>query len=175
MPDFMREDQEALARMVEQASAANEQFDRLAATLSGPLAEAELDHQQNLQRMTELGIEAGRSTSEIDALKKAETERYNEQRLAIEATLNPMEQLLAAQQAELGMLGMGNTEREMMNALRAQGIDLLGDEARFRPPRVRDIAGALEVPETEIRRLLKLAARLGRVDQIARTPPHTTS
>lgn len=130
MPDFMREDQEALARMVEQAAAANEQFDRLAATLSGPLAEAEFEHQQNLQRMTELGIEAGRSTTEIDALKKAETERYNEQRQAIEATLNPMQQLLDAQQAELDMLGLGNTEREMMNALRAQGIDLLGEEAQ---------------------------------------------
>ena len=130
MPDFMREDQDALARMVEQASAANEQFERLAATLSGPLAEAEFDHQQNLQRMTELGVEAGRGSAEIDALLQQETARYNEQRQAIEATLNPMEQLLAAQQAELGMLGLGNTEREMMNALRAQGIDLLGDEAR---------------------------------------------
>lgn len=130
MPDFMREDQDALARMVEQASAANEQFERLAATLGGPLAEAEFEHQQNLERMTELGIEAGRSTSEIDALKKAETERYNEQRQAIEGTLNPMQALLEAQQAELDMLGLGNTEREMMNALRAQGIDLLGDEAR---------------------------------------------
>jgi hypothetical protein len=130
MPNFMREDQEALARMVEQASAANEQFERLAATLSGPLSEAEFEHQQNLQRMTELGIEAGRGSAEIDALLQQETARYNEQRQAIEATLNPMEQLLAAQQAELGMLGLGNTEREMMNALRAQGIDLLSDEAR---------------------------------------------
>lgn len=130
MPDFMREDQDALARMVEQASAANEQFERLAATLGGPLAEAEFEHQQSLQRMTELGIEAGRSTAEIDALKQKETERYNEQRAAIEATLNPMQQLLDAQQAELDMLGLGNTERQMMNALRAQGIDLLGDEAR---------------------------------------------
>lgn len=130
MPDFGREDLENLQRMVAETSAADEALQRMAATLSGPLAEAEFEHQQNLQRMTELGIEAGRSTSEIDALKKAETERYNEQRQAIEATLNPMEQLLAAQQAEFGMLGLGNTEREMMNALRAQGIDLLGDEAR---------------------------------------------
>jgi selenocysteine-specific elongation factor len=39
---------------------------------------------------------------------------------------------------------------------------------RFRPPRVRDIAGALGQDESDIRRLLKLAARLGRVDEIAR-------
>ena len=45
---------------------------------------------------------------------------------------------------------------------------LLAGEARFRPPRVRDIAAELDLPEFEIRRLLKLSARLGRVDQIAR-------
>jgi selenocysteine-specific elongation factor len=44
---------------------------------------------------------------------------------------------------------------------------LLGGEARFRPPRVRDIAGVLVRPEQDIRRLLKLASRLGRVDQVA--------
>jgi selenocysteine-specific elongation factor len=44
---------------------------------------------------------------------------------------------------------------------------LLGGEARFRPPRVRDIAAVLVRPEEDIRRLLKLVARLGRVDQVA--------
>ena len=44
---------------------------------------------------------------------------------------------------------------------------LLGGEARFRPPRVRDIAEMLERPEGDVRRLLKLAGRLGRVDQVA--------
>jgi selenocysteine-specific elongation factor len=44
---------------------------------------------------------------------------------------------------------------------------LLGGEARFRPPRVRDIAAVLVRPEEDIRRLLKLASRLGRVDQVA--------
>jgi selenocysteine-specific elongation factor len=44
---------------------------------------------------------------------------------------------------------------------------LLGGEARFRPPRVRDIAAVLVRPEEDIRRLLRLASRLGRVDQVA--------
>lgn len=43
----------------------------------------------------------------------------------------------------------------------------LGAAARFRPPRVRDFAGELGLDEREIRRVLKLCARLGRVDQIA--------
>ena len=44
--------------------------------------------------------------------------------------------------------------------------DLAGT-ARFRPPRVRDFAGSLGVDEREVRRVLKLCGRLGRVDQIA--------
>jgi selenocysteine-specific elongation factor len=47
---------------------------------------------------------------------------------------------------------------------------MLGAAERFRPPRVRDIAVAIEAPEAEIRRLLKLVARMGQVDEIV--PDH---
>jgi selenocysteine-specific elongation factor len=44
---------------------------------------------------------------------------------------------------------------------------LLGGEARFRPPRVRDIATTTGRLERDVRRLLKLAGRMGRVDEVA--------
>ena len=44
---------------------------------------------------------------------------------------------------------------------------LLAGNERFRPPRVRDIAGILNAAEPDIRRLLKLSGRIGRVDEIA--------
>jgi selenocysteine-specific elongation factor len=44
---------------------------------------------------------------------------------------------------------------------------MLGGPERFRPPRVRDIAGLLGRLEPDIRRLLKLAGRLGRADEVA--------
>jgi selenocysteine-specific elongation factor len=44
---------------------------------------------------------------------------------------------------------------------------LLGAAERYRPPRVRDIANALGAPEADVRRLLKLLGRLGKVDEIA--------
>ena len=44
---------------------------------------------------------------------------------------------------------------------------LLGGAARFRPPRVRDIAAATGRVEREVRRLLKLAGRMGWADEIA--------
>ncbi len=46
-------------------------------------------------------------------------------------------------------------------------LPLLGGEARFRPPRVRDMAQDLVCDEADIRRILRMAARQGRVDQIA--------
>jgi selenocysteine-specific elongation factor len=51
-------------------------------------------------------------------------------------------------------------------ALWARITPLLAGSERFRPPRLRDVAAALRRPEAEIRRLLKLAARLGRVDEV---------
>jgi selenocysteine-specific elongation factor len=44
---------------------------------------------------------------------------------------------------------------------------LLGGQERFRPPRVRDIAGVLGAREGDVRRLLKLLGRMGKVDEVA--------
>ena len=44
---------------------------------------------------------------------------------------------------------------------------LIGGTERFRPPRVRDIAGVLAVREADIRRLLKLLGRMGKTDEVA--------
>ena len=52
-------------------------------------------------------------------------------------------------------------------ALWSSVTPLLGDEARYRPPRVRDIAGVLARPEAEIRQLLKGVARMGLVDEVS--------
>jgi selenocysteine-specific elongation factor len=52
-------------------------------------------------------------------------------------------------------------------ALWAEIVPQLGGLARFCPPRTRDIAQTLARSENSIRRLLKLVARLGRVDEVA--------
>ena len=44
---------------------------------------------------------------------------------------------------------------------------LIADRERFRPPRVRDIAGMIGIGETDVRRLFKLLGRLGKVDEVA--------
>lgn len=52
-------------------------------------------------------------------------------------------------------------------AIWAEAAPLLGGEARFRPPRVRDVGEALGESEAEVRQTMKLASRLGRVDEVA--------
>ncbi len=48
------------------------------------------------------------------------------------------------------------------------GIEpLLGGAERFRPPRVREIAAFLTIPEPQTRRLLKLGGRMGKVHEVA--------
>lgn len=130
MPDFLDEDRRALERMIAETERADEAFSRWAATLAGPVAEAEYQHQQNLREIEALGRQAGRSAGEVVDLKTAETRRYHEQRKEIEASLNPMRQLLDSYAAEIDAMGRGNAERAVMNELRRQGIDLASKEAQ---------------------------------------------
>lgn len=55
---------------------------------------------------------------------------------------------------------------EAEEALYDEILPHLTGETRFRPPRVRDFSDMLGVAEPDVRRMLKRAARLGRVDEI---------
>lgn len=52
-------------------------------------------------------------------------------------------------------------------ALWARIRPLISGAERFRPPRVRDIAGLLDVGEGHVRHLLKLLSRAGQLDEVA--------
>ncbi|MBO9715422.1 MAG: selenocysteine-specific translation elongation factor [Pseudoxanthomonas sp.] len=99
-------------------------------------------------------------------------------RLTLQPRL-PKEVFLAWLQGEAGARRIvldGAFVRLPSHEVRMTGVDealwariqpqLLG-EHRFRPPRVRDFAGEFAIDEREVRRVLKLAQRLGRVDRIA--------
>ncbi len=75
--------------------------------------------------------------------------------------------LLRLDGAWLRLRGHEVTMSDADEALWQRIAPLLGGDARFRPPRVRDIAGLLDEREEDIRRLLKLAGRMGRVHEVA--------
>jgi selenocysteine-specific elongation factor len=70
-----------------------------------------------------------------------------------------------------GWVRLAGHEVEMTESdedLRRSISSPIGGDARFRPPRVRDIARDLEVAEADVRRVMQLAARKGLVLEIAR-------
>lgn len=130
MPDFYRDTVEDIQREIEAAARLDGEWNKLAATLSGPLAAAEYEHQQNLLEIETLGTKAGASAQAIADAKAQETAAYEKQRAEIEASLDPMGQLLQAYEMEASLIGLGNAERAMANALRREGIDLASEEAQ---------------------------------------------
>lgn len=94
-----------------------------------------------------------------------------EPRLPVAAFLAALESLTAAtvrlEGAWVRRAGFEVRLTPADEALWARVAPLLGGEERYRPPRVRDIAGLLGVPEPDVRRLMKLAGRVGRVDEVA--------
>jgi selenocysteine-specific elongation factor len=52
-------------------------------------------------------------------------------------------------------------------AIWARTLPMLGGDDRFRPPRVRDVARAFGIDEKVVRRVFRLAARRGDVDEVA--------
>src|SRR5690606_19151149 len=78
LDDMRRQGVADLERQIAAIDRADEQFAQLAATLSGPLAAAEYQHQQNLREIDRLGKEAGRTSAEIAHLKRLEADAYAE-------------------------------------------------------------------------------------------------
>lgn len=129
LPDFSEADRRALERMVTEVARADEQFNRLQATLSGPLAEAEYEHQQNLREIAELAATAGRSSEELADLKALETQRYDEERAAIEQQLTPLRELIEEREFELMLMGKSRVEQQTLIDLRRAGVDATSAEA----------------------------------------------
>ena len=121
----------------------------------------------------------------IDALKQFHGEHPDLQGIGLERLRLQLEPRLPAP-SFLAMLQSLARAREVAldgawvrlpgHAVRLSGADeklwsrirpLLGGAERFRPPRVRDIANALHAGEADVRRLLKLLGRMGKVDEVA--------
>lgn len=146
MPDFTKQDQEALRKAVEAVTEAQGRFDDLAATLSGPLAQAQREHQKNLAEINRLAKDGERTTQETIDLKALETKRYEEQRAAIEAQLHPAQAIIAEMEFENSLLRMGNTEREIAIALRQANVGAMTEEgqriAQLTQQRIQDTKAA---------------------------------
>ena len=118
----------------------------------------------------------GKFHAENPALPGIAIERLRRQlapALATEAFLAMLRRLAEGKEISLerGCVRLASHKVEMTPAdtdLWRRIETLIGGEARFRPPRVRDIAGEFGVPERDIRLVMQLAGRQGLAYEVAR-------
>lgn len=105
-----------------------------------------------------------------EALRKAVAERLGQAAFAGALRLMARQGRLAVDGAHVRLADhrVGPTAED--ESLWGRIAPLLAADARFRPPRAREIAAALDLAESETRRLLKAMEREGRVIEVA--PDH---
>ncbi|WP_407352025.1 hypothetical protein [Luteimonas sp. R10] len=121
MPDFAKDATAELQRLIEMEENARRQFHSLAATLAGPVADANYQYATDLERLRELAREGAIGT---DQLTKAEADLADQHQLvmeSIDARLNPGRELLKDLQFELELMKMTNAERA--TSIQLRGMD----------------------------------------------------
>lgn len=130
LPDFSAKAADDAAHLAEQEARATEAFKDMAATLAGPLAQAQREHEKTVQRLNELAQQSPAAAAGLTEALRQEADQYAKTTAEIQKQLDPIGQVLAAQALELEMIGKSNAEREVMNALLAKGIDLRSADAQ---------------------------------------------
>lgn len=121
MPDFYAATVADIKREIDEAARLDDRWKSMAATLAGPLASAEYEHQQNLREIEALGKQAGASSEQIARAKEQEAARYRDEAAAIQERLDPTRALIRDMEFELQLMSMSNDEREREIMLRRAG------------------------------------------------------
>ena len=116
------EDAKALLQdQVKAVTAARAEFDAMAASLSGPLAEALYRYTVENQRLIDTAKAGEVGTKELEKAQADLRKEYDLNVEAIKKQLDPLGQLLADLEFENSLLGMTNAEREV--AIATRGMD----------------------------------------------------
>jgi len=121
MPDFAEGATKALREQIEATIAAREEFDSLAASLSGPLAEAAYRYSVEQQRLNDLAKEGEVDTAALAQAQADLRKEYDDNVESIKQQLDPLGELLKDLEFENSLLGMTNAEREV--AIATRGMD----------------------------------------------------
>jgi len=148
-PDFYAATVADIQREIDEAARLDDQWKALAATLAGPLAAAQNEHEQNLRQITKLGKAAGASAADIDKAKEQEVARYNQEAEAIRARLDPTQALIEDMEFELRLLGLGNDEREREIMLRRAGASATEEQRAKIGELLGKINGESELDKTK--------------------------
>ncbi len=108
---------------------AHTEFDALAATLAGPLAEANYRYSVDLAKLNELATKGEVSTQEL-ATAQANLRKEHEANVeAIRKQLDPLGQLIADIEFENSLMGQGSVARQMAIATRGMDADAISQQS----------------------------------------------
>lgn len=142
----LREAQRAQEEIARASDEFNQSLSSLRAEMTGPLAEAQLEHERQQERFKELAEQGKISAEDLAEALALLAEQHSRNVESIESQLTPNEQYLAYLQDELKFLQAGNEEREKMIALR--GLDKSATEEQKQA--AIDLVAALREEEQAI-------------------------
>ena len=121
LADSLIADREALAKLVEEEARAREQFEAMAAQLSGPVADANYRYARDLEELNELAAKGAIGSDELTRAQENLRKEHEANVAAIQERLEPGKQLLKELQFELDLMKLTNAERA--TAIQLRGLD----------------------------------------------------
>lgn len=130
LPDFAKGAADELQKMLETEAKARDQFNAMAATLEGPLAEAAYQYAQQRKELNQLAKDGAIDTASLEQAQANLARQYEADTKAIKARLDPGRQLLDDLRFEIELTKMGTAERAaaiQMRGLEADAVRKYGD------------------------------------------------
>lgn len=119
--NWIEEDMRKLKEMVEVEARAREEFDAMAASLAGPVAEANYQYAQDLERLRELATNGAIGTDELRVAEENLLKAHNDNIVAIERQLDPAREVIKQLEDELAFMRANEEGQRSMTAARMAG------------------------------------------------------
>lgn len=123
LPDFAKDAQEELAKLLEAEARAREQFDAIAASLAGPVAEANYRYKQDLAEINELAKVGAVDSESLRAAQERLAAAHEANLRMLEAQLTPAEEAIRQLQEETVWLAADEEGQRRLAAARMLGAN----------------------------------------------------
>lgn len=140
LPNFARGAVSELQKLMEAEMAATAKFDEMAATLAGPLAEANFRYITDLEKLRQLASEGAVSTGALAEAEANLARQHQDTQESIRRRLDPGAQMIAELKFELTLMKMTNADRQLAIQLR----HLEGNATRLQVEEMRRLNKELE-------------------------------
>lgn len=119
---------EELKRLVEQEDQARDAFESMAASLAGPLADANFQFIKDQERLNELAREGAIGAEDLAAAQENLRTAHEKNVAALQAQLTPSQEVIAGLREEIELIGMSDIAQQKLIATRQAGSEATAAE-----------------------------------------------